>query len=116
MSEIRGVVEGTFKDFGEFSELVKRVCAVVEESEPGTLAYEFFVDEANNKFLAYEVYANEQAFHNHNQNMAQFLGEIQQQVEFERARTLGEVTDPEVNGALQQMGFSQLSTVTGVRR
>lgn len=115
MNEIRGIIEGRFKDFDEFSDLVNRVCSVVEKNEPGTLNYEFFVDRERARFLAYEVYADEAAFHAHNQTMASFMEEIQQTVEFERATTLGQVSDPQVKDALQQMGFHTMDSLVGVR-
>lgn len=118
MSEIRGMVLGTFNDYGKFTDLAKRLCGFIEEHEPGTLLYEFFADEASSRFVVLERYADAGAFMAHNQNLVDqgFMGEVGQLATFDSALVLGGVQDEQAKAVFDQLGAVELSAVASVDR
>ena len=118
MGNITAMVRGTAKDYDAFVDLAERVCALVEKSEPGTLRYECFVDDRNAQFVWHEVYQDGSAFFQHNQNLleAGIMEEVGQLVDFDGMTVLGDVTDPDVREALDQMGAQILNRQVGVVR
>lgn len=118
MDTIRVIVRGTATDYGAFTDLAARVCALVDENEPSTLGYECFVDESSAQFLWYEVYADDSAFLKHNQNLAEagIMDEVAQVVQFDNVTALGDVTGAEAREALAQWGAAVFQPLTGVVR
>ena len=118
MGEITAIVRGKAKDYDAFAALAERVCALVEKNEPGTLRYECFGDAENAQFVWHEVYRDGPAFLQHNQNLfeAGIIEEVGQLVDFDGMTVLGNVTDPDVQEVLEQMGAQVLNRQVGVVR
>ena len=45
----------------EYKELVQKMSRVVEDSEPGTINYQFYLNRSETKCIAHETYANSEA-------------------------------------------------------
>lgn len=118
MGNIRAIVRGTAKDFDAFVDLAERICALVDENEPGTLRYECFVDKEAATFLWHEVYEDPEAFFKHNQNLAEagVMEEVSELVDFDGMTVLGDVTDPELREGLNGFGAEILTRQVGVVR
>ena len=78
--ESRSIVEWTTDDFPLVVEVAGRISDYVEANEPETLVIEWFGDENSGKMIWYQVYASDEAFLTHAQNMMEtgFRAEIQQ--------------------------------------
>jgi quinol monooxygenase YgiN len=115
---ITAIVRGTARDYDTFVNLAERVCSLVETNEPGTLRYECFVDEESAMFVWHEVYEDKAAFFQHNQNLSEngVMAEVGELVDFEGMTILGDVTDPELRGVLDQFGAQVLKRQVGVVR
>lgn len=118
MSKVRVISQGTTNDYEAFSDVVKRMCAHVEEHEPGAEAYECFADEMSGQVLWHEMYENADAFLAHVQGLTQagLMDELMQVYTIGRITSLVRVTDERITEVLQQFGATQLHGVGGIVR
>lgn len=64
-NQVRLMFSFEINDFDEFSQLVKETSAYVEENEPGTISYDWYVDDTKATGCLFEVYDNPKAFEEH---------------------------------------------------
>jgi hypothetical protein len=116
VSRIIIVNHGTIADRQAFDGLLKEAVAGVEAELPGTLGYEFYVDEEGARFLAHEAYADSTAILAHLQHLTEsgIPQRMMGAVAFESAFVLGDVT-AEVRQALEPMGFQFLGLAEQAR-
>ncbi|HWB71672.1 MAG TPA: hypothetical protein VG452_05600 [Egibacteraceae bacterium] len=84
---------------------------------PGTVRYEFFVDEATSRFVWHKAYADGAAILQHVQHFVEsgIVEEIPKLMDFDFAVALGDV-DPDARAALEQMGFGIYQRHAGATR
>lgn len=118
MSKVRIISQGTTDNYEAFSGLVKRMCAHVEEHEPGAIAYECFADETTGRALWHEMYEDADAFLAHVQGLTDtgLMDELMHLYSIERITSLARVTDERVTDILEQFGAVQLHGVGGIVR
>lgn len=118
MAVIRQLVEGSARDFEEFTDLARRVCALVEEELPGTLHYECFADPATGRFLWDESYRDAQAYLEHLEKLTEagVMEKVAELVDFDRVTVLTPVEDPQVRAVMEQFGAVELSPLARVER
>jgi quinol monooxygenase YgiN len=103
---------GKIEDFKRWSEAY---VLKVEDTEPGTLAYEWFVDEAGTDAYQNEVYADSQSFLLHLANWDAQLDSALEVVSVEDIRVLGD-PDKQVADMLSALGARVYSRHTGFAR
>ena len=78
MKEIKAIA--TFKinkgKLGEFKEISAQMIAVVQEKDPGTLVYDWYLDEGNLECTVLETYADSDAVLAHISNVGELLGKL----------------------------------------
>lgn len=118
MSKIQVISQGTSSNCDAFSRLINRDTPLVEEKEPGALAYECFADEDSGRIVFLETYANADAFVTHVQNVASNggLDELLKVYEVERITVMTDNTDPRVKEIAQQFGAVELHLLSGFVR
>jgi quinol monooxygenase YgiN len=106
MGQVIIVNHGTITDRQAFDGLLKEAVAGVEAELPGTLSYEFYVDEDGTRFLAHESYADSAAILAHLGHLTEngIPQRMMSAVTFDAAFVLGDVS-AEVRQALEPMGF-----------
>lgn len=110
MGRVVIVVRGTTKDAGALKVLMDKEIALIEQSLPGTERFEFYVDEETLRFAAHEEYPDDGALLQHMQALVAsgLADEFPALVEFDVAIALGDIRDPKVRAALEQMAFEIL--------
>ncbi|MDP8970508.1 MAG: hypothetical protein M3N52_08465 [Actinomycetota bacterium] len=118
MSKVRVISQGTTSNYEAFSELVKRMCAHVEEHEPGAEAYECFADETSGQVLWHEMYQDADAFLAHVQGLTDggLMDELMKVYTIDKITSLVRLTDERITGLLEQFGAVQLHGVGGLVR
>ena len=116
--ESRSIVEWTTDDFPAVVELAGRISNYVEANEPETLVFEWFGDDNSGKVIWYQVYASDEAFLTHAQNMMEtgFRAETQQLLTQDRLLLLTPPTDPRTQEMARQIGAEQVVPIGGVVR
>lgn len=106
MGKITVVNRGTAKDLPAFRAVADEAIAIVESDLPGTLIYEFYVDEETSRFVWNEAYADSAAMLKHAQRLmgAGIMERVPELVDFDFAVALGEVSD-EIRETFGGMGF-----------
>lgn len=115
---VRITIDGSYDDHEEFSSFAKRVCEHVRANEPGTLAYEFFVDEDSGTFVLHEIYADDDAFLAHVDD-ARASGRLEQMLavcRWDRVTSLNRVHGERVREVLDKVGARRLHGLAGVAR
>lgn len=114
----RSIVEWTTDDYPAAVDLASRMSAYVEANEPKTLAFEWFANEDTGKVVWYQVYATDEAFLTHVQNMieAGFRAEAQQLFTQDRLLLLTPPTHPQTQEMARQVGAEQVIPIGGVVR
>ncbi|MDP8927191.1 MAG: hypothetical protein M3O70_01060 [Actinomycetota bacterium] len=107
MGRVVIVVRGTTKDVGALKVLMDKEIALIEESLPGTEKFEFYLDEETSRFAAHEEYPDDGALRQHIQALVAsgLADEFPGVVEFDFAVALGDIRDPKVRAALEQLQF-----------
>lgn len=118
MSKVQVISQGTTSNYEAFTRLINRDAEVVEEKEPGALAYECFADEDTGRIVFLETYANADAFSTHVQNVTSNDGltELLKVYEVERITVMTDNPDPRVKEIAQQFGAVQLQPLAGFVR
>ncbi len=76
MRELKVIARMTnIKDINKFKEIAKEAISITQE-EPGTLQYEFYLDEENTTCTIIETYKDSDAVENHVQNVGEILQKV----------------------------------------
>lgn len=116
--EFRSIVEWTTADYPSAVELGERISDYVEANELETLVFEWFGNEDTGRVVWYQVYASEEAFLVHAQNMleAGFRTELQELFTMDRLLLLTPPTLPQTQEMAGQTAAEEVSPIAGVVR
>ena len=78
MKEIKAIA--TFKinegELNRFKQLCEQMIAIVEENDPGTTTYDWYLDEDNMECTVFETYVDSDAVLAHLTNVGEYLAEL----------------------------------------
>jgi len=117
-NEISWVVEATIQEsqYEKLKTLSAEMVSSTHEHEPGTISYEWFVDEAATKCYICERYADSAAAMKHLETFGlKFAERLGQLVRIKRVTVFGSASE-EVMKALGEEGTVFLSPLTGFTR
>ena len=118
MSEVRILVQGTTKDADAFSAYMQSTFASIEESEPGTLMMQAFVDPSTGAAVIDERYADADAFVAHSAALMEGEGlqRFMEVFEFKRMTFLSPIDDERVATIAEQFGATKAAPIAGFAR
>lgn len=114
MGQVRIIIQGNIRDYGEFSDINARAAEAVRH-EVGT-TWECFADEVTGRAMYVESYANEETFVSHFQSLLEsgLGGDLMKVYEIERVTLLTPTDDPGVNGIMQEFDATVMRQVEAV--
>ncbi len=96
----------------ELKDVISRVVAHVKATEPNTLLYSWYINEAETELRVVEQYADSDAVLFHGQNYASFAKELADLRTVKRMTVCGEVSKP-LKDALSKVGAEFHSHIDG---
>jgi hypothetical protein len=114
VGQVRIIIQGTIRDYGEFSDINARAAEAVRH-EVGT-TWECFADEVTGRAMYVESYADEETFVSHFQSLMEsgLGGDLMKVYEIERMTMLTPTDDPRVNGIMQEFNAIVMRRVEAV--
>jgi quinol monooxygenase YgiN len=111
------LIELTINDGGleRFKELAGGYVAAVEENEPGTTTYQWYLAEDDSKCLLLEMFTDSDALLQHLANVGPSLPDLLAVAPITRVEVMGTPSD-EAREALDGLGASYHSHLTGFQR
>ncbi len=118
MSESRGLALLTVHNIDRVADIAHRATAFIQENLPGTLAWEYFVDEESGRGLLYQIHAGDDAVRAYEQGMVEqgFQRELGEHAQLDEIIMLSPITSPEARTELDQFGGVAMELVVGVTR
>lgn len=106
MSRITIIAGGTVRDLDAFRAISEEAAAIVESDLPGTLVYEYFVNEKSSHFIANEAYVGGPSIRKHAERLmaAGIVARMADQVDFDLNVALGDV-DGDTSDLPSSFGF-----------
>jgi quinol monooxygenase YgiN len=116
-SPIRLIVHQTIspEGLGEFRRLAELGAANAQSAEPGTLGYEFFMDDSGTECYLNEYYADSKSFLTHFGNVRPILEQAMKVSDLAEVVVLGRPS-PEAKAALDKIGAKYFSDCIGFCR
>ena len=117
MSKISYVIEFTIQDgkLEEFKEKAKGYAKAVEDGEPGTLGYQWWLKEDGKHCLLQETFDSDESLLTHLGNVGPSLPELLAIAPITRFEVMGSAGD-QVRGALADLGAVHFPHLTGFDR
>ena len=118
MSEVRILVQGVTKDAEAFGAFMDSVARELDETEPGTLLMEVFVDPGTGVVVVHERYADADAFLAHSERLMQSenLQRFLELFEIRRMTFLATIEDERVATVAAQLNAIRARPVAGFVR
>lgn len=118
MEGVRLFSRGTTKDHARFAEVARRMCAFVENREPGCRTYECFADAESGQVLWQEAFEDADALLAHIQGLQEsgLLEEFMAVYDVDQIVAVTPVTDARVVAVLDQFGAVRLDQVCRLTR
>lgn len=78
MSQLKAIAKFRIKPghLEEFKAIIPEIVATVEEHDPGTLAYEWFLNEKRMECVVWEIYEDSESVLAHTGNVGELLGQL----------------------------------------
>lgn len=117
MSGVSYTVRGVLADGkgADFTALSAEMSSMVDESEPGTLAYLWYLSEDGTEFLLYERYADSESFLQHVGNIVPFMDRFSALGEIESISVFGDPT-PEARAIFTKWQATLYASSAGFMR
>jgi len=118
VSESRGLALLTVHNIDLVADVARRATAFIQENLPGTVVWEYFVDEESGRGLLYQIHAGDDALRAYEQAMVDqgFQRELGEYAQLDEIIMLSPITSPEARTELDQFGGVAMELVAGVTR